>query len=895
MTATPGIDLSPARPAQPVVLARRRSWSTIAVLVAMTTLQVSLTAFSLYVLSAVRAYVTGESLYSKGQKDAQIYLVDYAENRRESDYQNLIRALSVPIADRHAREELQKADPDLGAALQAFLDGGNHPEDVNALVRVFLWFGRTPLMSTAIATWTEGDRAIEQMRLLVEDTHDRVRAGQTDAEAFRQIRLQAPELNRRLTHLESEFSHQLGQASRQTQKILLLLNGLFALVLTLSGIAFVRRSASIQARTEAEVVRRQESLQNLLDSAAEGLFGVDSHGRCTFVNRAALRMLGYDREQELFGQPILERIGVSTAEAQASGTPADAGRYSDSELYRRRDGSVIPVEHWSYPMLRDGRVEGTVTTFFDISERIRLRSELRRGQIVMERLVGEVSDGVITFDDARRILVFNGAAQKLFQMPAVAALGSPVERLFEGELPPRALADPRPGAVYALTGRRAETGELFQLEASFSRMQTDDGNLNTIVVRDVTEREQARIEREAREALEAANRARTQFLSRMSHELRTPLNAVLGFSQLLQVDGARSLTPLQLERIAHIEKAGHHLLALVNDVLDLSRIDAGEMAVSAESVELGAAVDEAATMTSPLVTQAGVELVVIAPPDGSARLHKGPFLRTGPAAVWVSADPVRLRQVLVNLLSNAVKYNRPGGSVTLSWRVQDDVCVLSVADTGIGMSADKVAQLFEPFNRLGAESSRVEGTGIGLALSRRLCELMGARLDVTSRPAEGTVATVTLALARPTPKLVAAPRSDDAREAAPATALDVIYAEDNEVNAELVRQIVRSRPAISLRIAQSGQEALAMARAEPPDLMLVDMNLGDMTGLELARALRFHVQTRGIELVALSADVLPEQIAAALRQGFRDYLTKPVDFHRVLALLDDRLRVATQP
>ena len=194
----------------------RRYWPTVAVLVGMTTLQVSVAGFSLYLLSGVRAYVTGESLYSKGQKDAQIYLLDYAEFHREADYQGLQRALSVPIADRIAREELQKPNPDLEVARQGFIDGGNHPDDVAALIRLFRWFSRTPLMSEAIVTWTEGDRVIEQMRSLAEVAHERVLAGDADSVALRQIRARAPELNQQLTQLESRFSAQLGEASRLT-------------------------------------------------------------------------------------------------------------------------------------------------------------------------------------------------------------------------------------------------------------------------------------------------------------------------------------------------------------------------------------------------------------------------------------------------------------------------------------------------------------------------------------------------------------------------------------------------------------------------------------------------------------------------------------------------------
>jgi len=864
---------------KPYARVMRRYWPTVAVLVGMTTLQVSVAGFSLYLLSGVRAYVTGESLYSKGQKDAQIYLLDYAEFHREVDYQGLQRALSVPIADRIAREELQKPDPDLAVARQGFIDGGNHPDDIEVLIRLFRWFSRTPLMSEAIATWTEGDRVIEQMRSLAQSAHERVLAGDADSVALRQIRTRAPELNQQLTQLESRFSAQLGEASRLTQRLLLALNGFLALILTLAGLAFVRKTAHVQALTEAEVVRRQESLQSLLDSAAEGLYGVDLEGRCTFANRAALKMLGYEREAELLGQPIHSMIDA-TADAAAPN-----GSHSDTESYRRRDGSVFPVERWSHPVMHDGVANGLVTTFFDISERLRLRTAVRRSEIRMERLVDSVTDGVITFADDGRVVLFNSAAERLFQTPAGAALGAAVERFFAAALPRVAeLAEHQIATIHELTGKRAHDGTTFPVEASFSRVATDDGVLNTVVVRDVTALHQARAERQAREALEASNRAKTQFLSRMSHELRTPLNAVIGFAQLLRIDSGRPSAAQQLERISHIENAAGHLLALVNDVLDLSRVESGEMAVSSEAVDLTQAVEEASNMVSPLVTKAAVELLILP-------ASRAPVLpRRSASQVWVAADPIRLRQVLVNLLSNAVKYNRVGGSVSVSWRADDSECLLRVTDTGPGIARDKLERLFEPFNRLGAESSNVEGTGIGLFLSRRLAEMMGGRLNIASTVGEGTVATLVLKLAK---RPVAAARAalEPARSGTDGR-LDVLYAEDNEVNAELVRQIVSLRPSVTLRVAESGKRALAMAQDRPPDLMLVDMNLGDMTGIELASALRRNPTTRSIQLFALSADALPEQIDAALKDGFRGYLTKPIEFAKLLSLFDDHLQAA---
>ena len=261
-----------------VVPGRRRSWPVLTVFALIVTLQVLVAAISIDLLSAVRAYVTGESLYSKGQKDAQIYLIDYAEYHREEDYQRFLAAIAVPLGDRVAREELQKSHPDYALARQGLLDGGTEDSDIPGVIRLFRLFHETPLMAGAIATWTEGDSVIEQMRLLAGSAHEQVVAGNLHSPAVTEMRDRALRLNKRLTELENKFAAQLGDAARLSQRLLLGLNLAMAVLLGFTGLTFVRYSSRVQAATEDEVRRRQESLQRLLDSSAEGLYGVDTRG-----------------------------------------------------------------------------------------------------------------------------------------------------------------------------------------------------------------------------------------------------------------------------------------------------------------------------------------------------------------------------------------------------------------------------------------------------------------------------------------------------------------------------------------------------------------------------------------------------------------------------------------
>jgi PAS domain S-box-containing protein len=863
-------------------------------------LQLLVAAISIDAMSAVRAYVTGESLYSKGQKDAQIYLIDYAEHHDEADYQRFLRALDFPIGDRIAREALQRPEPDVEQARRGLLQGGTHPGDIPGVIRLFRWFHKTPLMADSVATWTDGDALVEQIRVLADKAHRRVVGGDLFAPEVTRLREDATLLNRHLTDLEIRFAKQLGDGARLTQRLLLGLNLVLAVLLGATGLAFVRKSSRMQAATEEQVRLRQESLQRLLDSAAEGLYGVDTRGRCTFINRAALKMLGYERESDVLGRDMHELVHHS----HADGSPRPPGRSRIAQSYRerrelhvqedvfwRRDGTSFPVEYWSHPMFQEGRLHGAVATFFDITDRKNMQAAVRQGEIRIAGLVDAVNDGVMTVDADERIVLFNRAAERLFGVPAKDAIGSSAERFVprhrsvEGAPPQEPLfkefAVGTRGAVRELTGVRVDGSE-FPLEASLSRLDTDQGTLVTAVLRDISDLQIAREERQARQTLEAASRAKTEFLSRMSHELRTPLNAVLGFSQLLRLDSVRPPSLQQLERIQHIENAGSHLLALVNDVLDLSRVESGTMTVTLEPVDIRSAIEDAVSMIVPLAATAAVAISIEGFEDDSLLPASGDDFE-----ISVLADRLRLRQVLVNLLSNAVKYNHSGGHVWIGWRVDENRCRVRIKDDGAGMAPDRLERLFEPFNRLGAEHSKIEGTGIGLVLSRRLAGLMGGELHIDSAVDRGTVASLSLVCSEEAPVRRGGPAPPSQHGSLDAT-LRVLYAEDNDVNVELVRQIVKLRPSVVLDVAVNGASALDQARRHPPDLMLVDMNLGDMTGLELVKALREHPSTAALRMVALSADALPEQINAALVAGFADYLTKPIDFRELLNVLDGR-------
>jgi PAS domain S-box-containing protein len=487
-------------------------------------------------------------------------------------------------------------------------------------------------------------------------------------------------------------------------------------------------------------------------------------------------------------------------------------------------------------------------------------------------LVESVKDyAILMLDPDGRIVSWNSGAKRIKGYSAEEAIGRHFSMFYTQEAveqahPDRELEIARRDGRYEEEGWRVRNdGSRFWANVVITALWDEHGELRGFgkVTRDMTEQRLAQeVQREAMETIERASRAKSEFLSGMSHELRTPLNAVLGFAQLLALD---DLQPRQRDAVDQIAKAGTLLLGLVDEVLDISRIEADRMTVSLEPVHVGVLIRECVELAKPIADEHRVQ--VVAPPRPESD-------------VYVVADQQRLKQVVMNLLSNAIKYNRAQGSVRLAVGADGDGVRISVTDTGPGIDAASLHRLFIPFERLVGDDSGIAGTGLGLALCKRLVDLMSGTITVDSTPGEGSTFHVNLKQADGPDLDAGGGAKTEARPTA-----TVLYIEDNLANLRLVQQIFQRVGNVEIMSAVQGRLGLELARTHRPDLILLDLHLPDIPGEDVAKALRADEATRAIPIVVLSADAYSSKRRSLLALGVDAYLTKPFDVNEMMALI----------
>ena len=686
------------------------------------------------------------------------------------------------------------------------------------------------------------------------------------------------------------------------------------------GYLLIGTDNTARKRAEEALLQAGALQRAIFNSANFSSIATDAKGVIQIFNVGAERMLGYAAADVMNKitpadisdpQEVIVRAKALSVELATPITPgfealvfkASRGIEDIYELtYIRKDGSRFPAVV-SVTALRDA--QNTIIGYLLIgtdntarkqveAEQQKLDQQLRDQQFYTRSLIESNIDAIMTTDSLGIITDVNKQMEALTDSTRDELIGAPFKNYFtdpeRAEATIKLVLRNKKVTDYELTARTRDGKETV---VSYNAMTfyNRDRKLQGVfaAARDVTERnrlnqalQEKNVELEsARFIADKANLAKSEFLSSMSHELRSPLNAILGFAQLME-SAAPVPTNGQKESIAQILQAGWHLLKLINEILDLAMIESGKVSLSPESVALTEVMSECRTMMEPQAQQRGIRMTF---PDFEAGQQ-----------IFVKADRTRLKQIIINLLSNAIKYNKEQGTVVVdcaggtAGRIR-----IRVADTGAGLAPEKLAQLFQPFNRLGQEAGVVAGTGIGLVVTKRLAELMEGTLGVESTVGVGSVFWCELNAAA-APQLeahvgasVAAGRPQLPTGAAPSS---LLYIEDNPANMKLVEQLIARCPDLQMLTAVTGPVGIELARATRPTVILMDINLPGISGIEALKILRADPATAHIPVVALSANAMPRDIALGLKAGFFHYLTKPIQVKEFMETLNLALEFA---
>lgn len=645
--------------------------------------------------------------------------------------------------------------------------------------------------------------------------------------------------------------------------------------------------ANTDIHDEKLAAKERALLASLVESTDDGLFGQDAKGLITSWNRGAEKIFGY-RADEVIGSSIMRLVPTSAQsfEREIQRKIVAGEQVGNFEAVRRaKNGRQFPASITISPLKdRAGKVVGASKVLRDITDRKLAEDALRQSEWRLAGILRQSPAGIIQADAAGRMTLVNRRWCEMLGYAEDELLGrSTVEVTHSSSRDAtletvRALREGAESAQLEKLFLRKD-GSILTAQSNVTAMRSPQGEFLGLiaVIMDISDRKKFELELQiAKTEAETANLAKSDFLSNMSHELRSPLNAILGFAQLIDTSSPPP-TNSQKRAVEQILKAGWFLLKMINEILDLAQIEAGKLPVRMEAVSVGDIINECKDMVEAQAQSRDIRMT-----------FKRPNLPT-----YVYADRTRLTQVLINLLTNAIKYNKLGGTIVIDCQLSTQGRVrVSVKDSGDGLKPEEVTQLFERFNRLGRETGDEEGTGIGLVMSKKLIELMKGDIGVESAKGEGSVFWVELPLAEAPSSAPAMIESSAVVQASILVAgpmRTVLYVEDNAANLMLVADCIERRHDIHLMSAPDGPTGVRVALNSKPDVILMDINLPGINGLEAMRMLSQYPATKHIPVIALSANAMPRDVELYLAAGFFRYLAKPINIIELMETLNSAL------
>ncbi len=855
------------------------------------------------ILNSVRSYVHGESLYAKGQKDAVISLFRYAQSNNADDFLKFEEYIRIPLGDNRARVALEKDPPDLQTAREGLLQGGNKPEDIPGLIRLFLNFKNFPYIREAIQSWAQAEPLIQDLNAAAYQLRSDI--GARDTLSVQQTLNHIYQLNIQLEILELNFSQQLGRAARFVKTFLFW--GNIALFISLMSLILMKSRRVIREveKNESELVQQKKRYQTIMGMTADGIHIIDSEGLLIDANDSFLAMLGYKRD-------AINRLRVSDWEA---GVGADKVSALIKELFATRQNLLRRTLH----RCKDGRlinVELNLVVFElddrpvicassrEITQRIKLENQLRKNEGQLQSFLQAIPDLVWMKDENGVYLDCNQRFEEFFGASKEEIVGKTDYDFVSRELADffrandkRAMEKREPTKneeeiTYASDGHREyletiktpifdNAGKLIgvlgigrnitQYQESKQALRQNQQNLTRLV-----EERTASLKLAIHEA-EAGSRAKSEFLANMSHEIRTPMNGIIGMAQLALT------TDLSVRSRNYIEKvlsSAMHMLGILNDILDLSKIESGKLDLEYSNFELNQVIKNLMNIIDPKAVEKHIRFNLKLDPDI-------PPLLCG--------DELRLGQVLINLCSNAVKFSKERGQIDVSVNLLSNengniILKFAVRDTGIGISVAQQDKLFRPFNQADSSTTRkYGGTGLGLVISKRLTELMGGRIWLVSREGEGSTFYFTVKLKAVDPQQSKKVDKNSveinvqlARQQL--AGRKILLVEDNEINQELVEDLLL-RQGVSVTTANNGEEALQALAKDSFDAVLMDCQMPVMDGFVATQRIRDELKLSDLPVIALTANVMKSDRESVLAAGMNDHIGKPVDTDQMLVTL----------